>query len=399
VPLLLPGDPPPGFLRLFVVFHESEALGAGRAVVNSLGPLGEYGWATTGWFPGAGPLLEEAAGSLAAYAYRGKPLRYSLRGWRSGPGIGERLADTPAYLRAFRDALLRSRPHVVHANTLRALPEARIARSLGLPVVLHLHELPDPGAKRTLAMRAAATTADVVVAVSEAVAGVVRRHAGDTPVLVAYNGIPSVAALAERPRGPVVGSVGTVCRAKGTDVFLEAAALVRSRRPELRFEHIGQAGLDEDVEFARRIERLLESNDVRSATEMLGRRPAAEGLHRWQLFVLPSRQDAFPLASLEAMAAGVPVIASSVGGIPEQIEHLRSGILVEPGDPRAIAEWILLLHDDPDLRASLAAAASARVRERFTLDRQAAVLHKAYLAALNLRHGPPPVRKRTLESV
>jgi hypothetical protein len=57
------------------------------------------------------------------------------------------------------------------------------------------------------------------------------------------------------------------------------------------------------------------------------------------------------------------------------------------------------LHDDPERRAGLAANAAARVRERFTVDRQGAVLHEAYLAALNLRHGPPPVRRRTLEAV
>jgi glycosyltransferase involved in cell wall biosynthesis len=99
------------------------------------------------------------------------------------------------------------------------------------------------------------------------------------------------------------------------------------------------------------------------------------------------------------MAAGVPVIASDVGGISEQIEHMASGVLVKPEDPCSLADWILLLHDDPELRATLAANAAARVRERFTVDRQAAVLHEAYLAALNLRHGPPPVRRRTLEAV
>jgi glycosyltransferase involved in cell wall biosynthesis len=398
---LAAGDPPPGFLRLLVVFHEDEALGAGRAVLNALGPLERYGWTSSAWFPGDGPLLGEASGSIAAEAHHVKPMRYSLRGWRAEPGVAARLRDTPSYLRAFRQALLRARPHVVHANTLRTLPEARIARRLGLPVVIHVHELPEPGTKRALALRAAARTADVLVAVSEAVASVVRRHAGDTPVLVAYNGIPETPAPASERESDsaVVGTIGTVCRTKGTDVFLEAAAIVHRRRPELRFEHIGQTGLDEDAEFQRRMASLLGSEDVRAATEMLGRRPAADGLECWELFVLASRQDAFPLASLEAMAAGVPVIASDVGGISEQIEHMTSGVLVEPEDPRALAEWILLLHDDPERRAGLAANAAARVRERFTVDRQAAVLHEAYLAALNLRHGPPPVRRRTLEAV
>jgi glycosyltransferase involved in cell wall biosynthesis len=393
-----PGAPPPGFLRLLVVFHESEALGAGRSVLGALGALDAYGWTASGWFPGDGPLVEEAAGSIAVRAFRGKPIRYSVRGWRAAPGLAARLRDTPGYLRAFRQALLRARPHVVHANTLRSLPEARVARSFGLPVVIHVHELPPRSAKTALALRAAAATADVLVAVSEAVAATVRPHAGDTPVLVAHNGIAAPPAGGERSVAPVVGTIGTVCRTKGTDVFLEAAALARERCPELSFEHIGQAGLDDDVDFERRVAELTASPAVRDAVRLLGRRPAVDGLRRWELFVLASRQDAFPLATLEAMAAGVPVIATGVGGVPEQIEHLESGVLVPPESPQALAEWIVRLHGDAALRERLARAAAERVRARFTLERQGAVLHEAYLTALNLRHGPPPVRKRTLEA-
>ena len=101
----------------------------------------------------------------------------------------------------------------------------------------------------------------------------------------------------------------------------------------------------------------------------------------------------------EAMAAGVPVIATEVGGIAEQLTHLETGVLVPPDDPRALADWMVRLHEDPELRRRLSAAAAERVRERFTVDRQGALLHGAYLAALNLRHGPPPVRRRTLEAL
>ena len=392
-----PGTPPPGFLRLLVVFHESEALGAGRSVLHTLSPLRRYGWTASAWFPGEGPLLAEAADSISAQAYRSKPIRYSLRGWRADPGVLGRLRDTPAYLHAFRKALLQARPHVVHANTLRTLPEATVARRLGLPVVVHVHELPAPGAKRTLILRWAAKTADVLVVVSEAVARMVRPHARSTPVLVAHNGVPVSHSSRRESISATVGTIGTVCRTKGTDVFLEAAALAYRRHPELRFEHIGQSGLDGDAEFERRIGTLAGSAPIRDVVSLLGPRPVAEALDRWEIFVLASRQDAFPLASLEAMAAGVPVIATEVGGLPEQIEHLENGVLVEPESPQALADWIVRLHEDGDLRERLARAGVHRVQERFSVDRQAAVLHEAYLIALNLRHGPPVVRKRMLE--
>src|SRR5439155_15177290 len=106
------------------------------------------------------------------------------------------------------------------------------------------------------------------------------------------------------------------------------------------------------------LDALLGSPPLRRAAKMLGRTPPAAVLERWDVFVLPSRTDAFPLASLEAMAAGVPIVASSVDGIPEQITHLEHGVLVPPEDVEALAEWIVRLYDDGALRVQLAAAAS-----------------------------------------
>ena len=112
------------------------------------------------------------------------------------------------------------------------------------------------------------------------------------------------------------------------------------------------------------------------------------------MFVCTSRSEAFPLATLEAMALGIPVIATTVGGIPEQIDHLESGILVRPDDPEAIATWLVRLHDDAGLRERLGQAATERVRREFTLESQAEGLHRAYLTALNRRFAPYPVRRR-----
>ena len=131
---------------------------------------------------------------------------------------------------------------------------------------------------------------------------------------------------------------------------------------------------------------------------MLGYRPAAEVLPRWSVFVCSSRSEAFPLATLEAMAMGVPVIATTVGGLPEQIDHLENGILVRPDDPEAIAAWLVRLRDDADLRGRLAAAGAERVRREFTLARQAEGLHHAYLVALNRRFAPPRVRRATVRA-
>jgi glycosyltransferase involved in cell wall biosynthesis len=384
---------PAGLLRSLVLFHEPDLLGAGASVLNVVEPLREYGWSVGGWIPGAGALAEVAAEQLAVVACAERPIAVSVRGWREDPGTAARLRATPRYLGELRDALLRLRPHVVHANTLRSLPEACVARSLGLPVVFHVHELPPCDLKRAATVRLAGLTADVLVGVSDAVSSMLRLYASGKPVLTARNGVGAgdvKNAGGERPF--TVGTVGTICRVKGTDVFLRAASLALQRRPGLRFEHAGQGDLHRDAGLDDELASLLASPRLRNAAKMLGRRAAASVLPRWDLFVLPSRTDAFPLATLEAMAAGVPVVASRVGGIPEQITHLEQGVLVPAENAEALAEWIVRLHDDAALRAKLAAAASRRVREEFTLEKQAARLHRAYLLALNRRFGPPPVR-------
>ncbi|MEP6811398.1 MAG: glycosyltransferase family 4 protein [Actinomycetota bacterium] len=390
---------PPGLLRVLFIFHESESLGAGRAVLGTVDRLREYGWTPSAWLPGEGPFVVEVEAAVADCVVVPKPLAYSIRGWRSGDGVAARIGATKPYLQRLREELTRLRPHVVHANTLRSLPEAAIARSLGLPVVMHVHELPEPGVKTTLAMRSAARVADVLVGVSEAVSARLREHAGSTPVLTVQNGVPPLSPFAREPQAGLVGTVGTICRAKGTDVFVEAAALALERKPELRFEHIGQSGLDHDSEFARDIEDRVAAPRLREQLRLLGRRPAEEGLARWETFVLTSRTDAFPLATLEAMQAGVPVVAADVGGVPEQIVHLESGILVPPERPDLFADWIVRLAEDAPLRDRLAQGGAERVRARFDRHRQAQGLHRAYLAALNLRYAPPPARRATLEAL
>jgi glycosyltransferase involved in cell wall biosynthesis len=89
------------------------------------------------------------------------------------------------------------------------------------------------------------------------------------------------------------------------------------------------------------------------------------------VYVHAARADTFPNTILEAQACGTPVVATAVGGIPEQIDDGRTGLLVPPGDAAALAERIARLLGDNDLRARLGEQAAADARDRFDLNRQA----------------------------
>jgi glycosyltransferase involved in cell wall biosynthesis len=386
---------PPGVLRVLTLFHETQSLGANTSVLRVTDELAAYGWTMSGWFPGDWtPCNADKKLALALQAER--PLAFSARGWRESPGIVRRAVRTPRYLRRVRSALEQVRPHVVHANTLLVLPEAAVARSCGLPVVLQSHELPPPGPKTTATIRCAAGIADVLVGVSDAVTELLRKHAGHTPVLTVRNGVPLADDIHRSAVEGVpftVGSVATVSRTKGTDVYLRAARLALEDRPDMRFEHVGAADLHRDAGLDDELAELAAEIVPSGALALLGHRRAADVVPGWDVFVCSSRSEAFPLATLEAMSMGVPVVATTVGGIPEQIDHLENGVLVRPDDPEAIATWLIRLRDDPALRARLGAAGAAHVRREFTLERQAEGLHGAYLTALNRRFAPSPVRR------
>jgi len=388
---------PPGVLRVLTLFHETEALGASLSFLRVAEPLTEYGWSSSGWLPGAGSLRTLADERLELVLEGERSFAFSLRGWRENPGVLTRGWRTPAYLREVRDAFEGIRPHVVHANTLRTLPEAAVARSCGLPIVIQSHELPAPGAKTTLTLIYAAAIADVLVGVSDAVSDMLRRHARRTPVLTVHNGVPEPTGQLSTPRSPfTVGSVATVSRTKGTDVYLRTARIALQERPQLRFEHVGAPDLHRDNGLDEELVRLKAEIVPPGSFRMRGSLPAADVLPDWDLFLCSSRSEAFPLATLEAMALGIPVIATTVGGIPEQIEHLESGILVRPDDPEALATWIVRLHDDAELRERIGRAGAARARAEFTLERQAEGLHRAYLTALNKRFAPYPIRRHAV---
>lgn len=365
--------------RVAVLFHESERLGAGISVLRVVPHLADRGWVVSGWFPGPGPLVIGSADALAEQGVSWKPIAFSARGWRAAPGVATRLRRTPRYLRAFRAWLEETRPDVVHANSLQMLPEATMARRLGLPVVLQLHELRSPGVKRAATLRWASAVSDVLVGVSDAVSAMLRSRSGRTPVVTVRNGVP-VSPMIVRPNDDsvVVGTVGYVSRVKGTDIFLHAAELVLRQRPGVRFEHAGAPRLWGDDVFDDDVDDLAASPVLRASLTWLGSTNVEQALAGWQIFVLASRQEAFPLSTLEAMAAGLPVIATDVGGIPEQISHLETGVLVAPASPSALAEWIVRLIDDPGLRRRLGDSARRVAAEKFTLGRQADGLHAVY---------------------
>jgi glycosyltransferase involved in cell wall biosynthesis len=361
-----------------VVIHESVHGAATRSVTQMVPLLERRGWSFVFWVPRPSALFDEL--SESGFAVWGAPaqIEYSASAWRLPPGARARLAGIPPYLRGFSSFLGEGSPDLVHANSIHTSAEALVARAQGRAVLLHVHEMLRPGLMGAM-LRSAAWRLHEVVAVSLASA-IPLAHRGAWPRIV-YESAPvpeKPVPVRENPRPFVVGTAGAVSTHNGTDIFIEAARRVLARSDAFRFEMVGPPFESPESGQAR---QLLEH----AAEVGVEHRPAADVLEcgkRWDAFVLPARRDPFPIAMLEAMASGLPVIGAGRDGLAEQIED-GCGVLVEPESPDALAEAIVGLADKPaKARRAMGRAARERVGGHFNLERQVDAMHDAYLCAL-----------------
>jgi L-malate glycosyltransferase len=274
----------------------------------------------------------------------------------------------------------------VYANIF-AIPAARMAR---VPVVLasirDTGVYLSPGQRRV--QRAVCRLADGVLVNAEAVRRwlIDEGYPGDR-VLVIRNGV-DLSRFARRGDGggirselrlpataPLVAVLARLDRNKGIEDFLDAAAVVAARTPAVRFLVVGDrlvvrdGAILQDVDHREALEARVRRLGLEGRVLFTGfRRDVAEILSEVRVSVLPSLSEGLPNAVLESMAAGVPVVATRVGGIPEVIEDGENGLLVPPSDPAALARAILTVLENDDLARSLGGAGRRCVEQRFSLE-------------------------------
>jgi len=176
---------------------------------------------------------------------------------------------------------------------------------------------------------------------------------------------------------PVLTMVGRLAPPKDPLVLLEASQLLRG---EFKLLIIGDGELRSAAENFIRKSRL--NHTVILAGE---RKDIPEILAASDIFVLPSRWEGLPYTIIEAMMAGLPVVATSVGGVPELVDDWKTGVLVPPENPEALAETLQKLLDDPDLCKRMGQAGRKKALREFTLDRMLAETQRVYEEVLKSR--------------
>jgi L-malate glycosyltransferase len=202
-------------------------------------------------------------------------------------------------------------------------------------------------------------------------------------IVVVPNGVdlsrfhPPVANGAAANRAVTVATLGNLRPEKGIADFVEAAALIRRRHPSCRFVVWGEGA--SRTELGKRASDL----GLNGALELRGatREPEA-AMREMDIFVLPSHSEASSNSLLEAMASGLPIVATRVGGTPYMVEHGTNGYLVPPRAPAALAESVLDLVGDPAKRRRFGAESERIARERFSPRRMLHEVESLYDDAL-----------------
>lgn len=164
---------------------------------------------------------------------------------------------------------------------------------------------------------------------------------------------------------PLLLSVGHLGPIKGHDDSIAALAMLQRQGRSARLYIAG----DGDESDYQRLRKLVVELDLEHAVTLLGQvGNVQEWLQACDVFLQPSREEAFGLVFLEAGLAAKPTVATAVGGIPEIVEHGETGLLVPPEDPAAIAAAIEKLLGDREVAAAMGAAARTRIVENFSIE-------------------------------
>jgi glycosyltransferase involved in cell wall biosynthesis len=323
------------------------------------------------------------------------------------PGDEAAMAALVAYLRT-------REPHLVHLHMYRAAVVGTLAAlalpEVGLPrpyIVSTVHSSRIRSSDDQDLLRTLTPSMDRLIAVSRSIVEKLEREGrvlpAGPPVDLLYNGVDlsvydqteACCTLPEEygfaPGTQLVGCVARLEPEKGQPTLLEAWPLVLERVPEARLLIVGEGSRRDALEVQARALGLLGADcEGDACVGTLGARPGAKVVFTGRrddvpsvtaaldVAVLPSYREALGLVVLEAMALGRPVVASAVGGIPEMIDDERTGLLVPPRDPQALAAAIVRLLTDHPLADMLAKRAHDVVHERFCIQLMVRAIEAIY---------------------
>jgi glycosyltransferase involved in cell wall biosynthesis len=294
---------------------------------------------------------------------------------------------------AARIASMARKCDLVYVNGPRVLPGAALGRA-GRPLIHHVHWMVPQRQAAALARGALRRSKAWAIVASHLAARWLEGAVEPSRITTVYNGVAGFG-IAPRQREEVrrIAMLGRLSPEKGPLEFVRAAKLAAQRIGGLRFTVCGGQVFSKESRAGESYVAMLRSEAAGAPVDFPGWTEDVGGfLARTDLLVVPSdATDHAPRVILEAFAAGVPVLATVVGAIPELIEHGQNGLLVRERTPEALAQAMVYAASRPDLLNALAARAYERWRERYTLRRFQSEVCEAVEAASRRHHQRSPL--------
>jgi len=378
----------PGERRiLFFEAYPHAFTGAQRQLLLLMQGLADRGWKVELSAPADGPFPEQARAAGISFEVAKLPpaLKIYGRQTKGTKAISAAASFPVAWPRLAR--WLKARADIVHICDHRGQlllgPAARLVR---LPTIWQIAAIDRNRALNELCSRLAHQVLVPSRSVADGLPGLhISGNLSVVPVTVSPEWLDAPTRVP--PELPTVVTVGRLHPDKGIDVLLHAMAHLRRRLPAARAIVVGgeqpghQAHRTDLLDLRRQLE-------LESAVDFPGVLDCPQAvLLAASAYVQPSRErtELQPLAVLEAMAVGLPVVATRVGGIPEMLDHGRLGLLVPPEDPEALATGLQRVLEDPGLGNEMGRAAQAEVRAACSVEGMVDIVEQVYLTVLSER--------------
>jgi glycosyltransferase involved in cell wall biosynthesis len=360
--------------------------GSGLCVLNTLKGLKQKGYAVEFACSPGGPLIKEVLTEGVPF----RPVKHFV----------QRINIFYDFLALVELVLLilKEKYTIVHTHNSKAGFLGRLAAKItGVPVIVHtihgfaFHDFEKPSRRALFIVleRFAANLADKLIAVSAPLKkwGLRLKIGKKSQYCVVYTGIEieqfkintnSVNINKRKELGLasqdlVVGTVAKLWEGKGHAVILEAATMIIQEFPNVKFLFVGDGYLRQDLE------RIVLNKGLNDYVKFTGfRTDIPEITSIFDIAVLASFFEGLGRVLLEAMALNKPIVASNVGGIPDIVKNNVNGLLVSPGEPKALAEAIIKLLKSESLRKEMGLAGGKMVTEKFHIDKRVQDIDKIY---------------------
>ncbi|MFE0510984.1 glycosyltransferase family 4 protein [Streptomyces sp. NPDC058964] len=358
--------------RILAVNPSADLYGSDRVFLDAIRSLRGSGASVEVILPGHGRLAERLRADAVPVRIAGFPvLRRSLLSPRPLAALAAQAWPT---VRGLAASIRSMAPDVVYVNTITLPHWMAAGRKAGAGVICHVHELDQLPGPLASVLLSPLLLADRLVVNSQATQRYVRSRLPrvGSRVSLVHNGFDMTATL---PPPPAFGRtrrlllVGRLSPRKGQDLAIKALSLLVQRGHDVVLELAGDT-FDGYEWYEEALRRQAVSLGLADRVEFSGYRTDTSSAYaKADVVLVPSALESFGNVAVEGLAAGRPVLATAVGGLPEIVEHGVNGFLFPAGDAAALAAWAGHLLSDPAKATVMGAQGARAVRARFGKDR------------------------------